>query len=183
MAQVIYLSNNGKSAGPFTEMEFQAIRDRGELVNYTHIWDGSSSAWKELAPPPPPVAGQTQTVQSTPVVTPPQSARTQPVAAPTPLKRPQLTVDASRIQVICHNLINILNGKLERVSETGCEFVCTDAHESGSSFAKDCKVTLNLLDAQKGRSMNVTAKLMNVARKNGNWTYELQWKRCPEIVL
>ncbi len=178
MANVIYLSKDGKSSGPFTELEFQAIRDRGELTQYTHIWDGSSSAWKELAPPPPPGAAPSHA--STPNVSAP-AVEIAPVISLN--KRSQLTVDASRIQAVCHNLVNVLNGKLERVSETGCEFVCTDSHESGSSFAKDCKVTLNLLDSQKGRSMNVSAKLMNVVRKNGNWTYELQWKRCPEIVL
>jgi|GEM_PF-1782270 len=175
MAQIIYLSNNGQSFGPFTEAEFQAIRDRGELKNYTHIFDAPTETWKALAPPlpPPPSVVPAAHVAMT----------THSSAPPAREMRPQLTVDASRIQAVCHNLVNILNGKIERVSETGCEFVCTDTHESGSSFAKDCKVTLNLLDAQKGRSMNVTAKLMNVIRKNGSWTYQLQWKRCPEIVL
>ena len=158
MANIYYLSQSGETSGPFTENEFQAIRDRGELKKYQLVWDGSAEGWKPLAPPPPP---------GPPTLTPVVS----------------VLLDTSNLEALCFDLGHALKGKLERVTETGCEFVAAQSEESGSSFSQDAPVTLNLLNPKDGRSMNVSAKMTGVARKNGNWTYQIQWKSRPEIVL
>ena len=168
-----YLAKDGQQVGPFTPEEFATLRDRGELQQYTALFDSRTGQWAPLAPPPPAVE----------VKTVPAPRTTEPEAVLAVANRRSANATAVRaLEAVCHNYRDVVAGHLDRVNDQGCELV---AQQAGASpcFADRGKVVLNLLDPRTGESMDVEAQLTSVTHGQKGWVYRLEWSACPEIVF
>lgn len=147
----IYLGRRGKSFGPFSKAEIEAMRLSGELENYSFVWNQAELAWKMLETPPPP-----------------------PGARPAP----QAQVRPSGYEAICHDHTTLVSGALENVTEAGCDLVCADNSDSPRLGLKSM-LLLNVLDNANQKAVNVRATLSEIIRREKAWVYRLRWARLP----
>lgn len=151
-----YLGKKGKIFGPFTQSEIQRLDQKGELETYSYIWAVDKETWVPLeAPPAHPEA--------------PSRGRSQ-----------QGGIDWSEIEAIGHNFVALMSGKLDRVTETGCDFLIDEADES-PILALNSKIVLNMMDPKRGKALNVVTTLAHVAKKGSIWVYRLQWDQLPNF--
>lgn len=87
----------------------------------------------------------------------------------------------SEIPVVCHDRRNLINGMIRNITETGCELV-SSVNSPNPAFPHKTAVLLNVLDEMTGRSVNVQARLTNVMRQDGAWTYKIRWNEFPQIL-
>lgn len=150
-AKNIYLGRRGKSFGPFSRAEIEAMRLSGELEKYAFVWSPSENAWKTLETPPPP-----------------------PGANPAP----QAAARPSGYEAVCHDHTTLVSGALENVSEAGCDLVCLDSADSPRLGLKSM-LLLNVLDNASQKAVNVQATLSEIVRREKAWVYRLRWARLP----
>lgn len=162
----IFLGKKGRSYGPYTPSELEALRASGELKDYFWIWDLDEKKWIPLDPPPPPIPEEALEKNATP-------RKGHPLRHDTLLD----------LEAICHNAKTAVSGSLRRVSEQGCEMVIrSSSHATTPPFAKNAKLFLNLLDPESGKTEDLSAVLLGVSRKENQWIYQIQWRECPELV-
>lgn len=152
----IYLGKNGKTFGPYTEAEFQAMITSGELVEFSWIWDHDKSSWKTIDQPPP-----------------------MPVGSPEKTKaKAQKQASWDSVQAILYNAFTLVQGELKSVTETGCQLVCRspDSHLSCGSV-----VSLNLFEGNLDKkTLSLNAKILAVEpAEGGQWRYLLRWDSLP----
>ncbi|MCM2278522.1 MAG: hypothetical protein NDJ89_10650 [Oligoflexia bacterium] len=180
----IFLGRAGKKFGPYTHAEIQALRESGELASYSWIWE-DAAGWKPLdCPPPEPASVSDEEVPSPPSDA-PTTASAAPTRTPAPARAPAPATRVSEARslafdVICHDFHQVLSGKLQRVTDTGCELVSEE--ENGPQFNRRGTLVLNILDPATGRATNAHARLSSVSRVDGKWVCRLQWERCPELI-
>ena len=152
----IYLGKNGKTFGPFSEDEFQQMMTDGRLVEFSWIWDPKKSSWKTLDQPPPVPVGD---------------------ADLKPSKKAKDSLNWDSVQAILYNAHSMIEGKLQSVTETGCQLIC--AHPS-TEFSNGSLASLNLLDPKGEHSQKVIAKILAMERAaGGSWSYLLRWDSLP----
>lgn len=173
----IYISKAGKTEGPFTEAQIDAMKASGELFQYSWIWNETTSVWDPIDKAPAPLA-------------PPRPVATLR-AVPTPQPSPQPSVArlfnvpdqvSTALQAICHDHSNVVAGTIKKAGETGCDFFA-ESPESIPTFMKDMPVRLNIVNPTTGDSMSVRAEVVQAMRDSGRWKYRLSWSSCPEIIL
>ncbi len=149
LSKKFYLGKKGKSFGPFTTAEIEAMRLSGELEAYSYLWNDSDQSWKtiEAAPPPP---GLTPAPQ----------------------------ISEHQYEAICHDTNTIVSGALENVSESGCDLICRDNSDSPRLGVK-ALLMLNVLDNAGKKAVNVKASLSEIVRREKTWVYRLRWARLP----
>ncbi|HAR41253.1 MAG TPA: hypothetical protein DCS07_01250 [Bdellovibrionales bacterium] len=160
----IYLGRLGKAFGPYTEQEFQGLENSGELKNFTWLWNAGANCWEALDPAPVPLVLKPKT----------EHAGTSPQI----FKHDSLLP----LDVICHNGIHALTGSIRNAINEGCEFVA-HSNTTESPFPVPSRIVLSLLDPRAGKSLDISARLLKLARKDGRWTYTLSWENIPELVL
>lgn len=165
-----YLAKGGKTFGPFSEEQLRELRSSGAINGYSWIWNASRQAWDSLDPAP---AGA-------PVEAEALDAPSAPKPAPKPARQAPVETYSKLIEAVCHDSHHLVTGMLRSMTDSGCELVSRD--EEGPVFNRRAPVVLNLLDPRTGKTMNVRARLSQAARKEGRWTYRLQWDQCPEII-
>lgn len=188
----IFLARSGNTYGPFTEEDIRKMREQGGLSTYTWIWTRGAQHWTPLDPPPPPPFENSEPRSKSPhpAHAPTEAQPQAPTQTQQPRPEPQpdnviraafkpKLVPTRELEAACHDSRHIISGKLQRISDIGCELVCENGE--GPAFGQSAPLQLNLLDPATGRSVTVSARLEGVTRKNGHWAYELRWDQCPEI--
>jgi hypothetical protein len=170
---MIFLARTGRVFGPFSENDISLMRQKGELEQYSWLWNSQLTKWEPVDPPPPPLV-MTAEVHEIHQPTP-----TAPAASQESFKRPRCT---RRIEAICHDSQQIVSGVLASISESGCQLV-SSSHDSAPVFAPSSALLLNLLDPTTGQSMNVRARFTAASRQAGQWHYRLQWDDYPDLLL
>lgn len=162
---MIYLARAGKVSGPFTEAQFEKMEAKGETSHYSWFWKTTASGWKPLDPAP----------SFNPEQAPGHASGKAHGHAPT------APVSASRVEVICHDFVNTVSGRLHDMSDLNCELL-SDHESSEPLFCVHSKVVLNLLDPQSGASMNVQARITAVTRRGAHWVYRIRWATTPALL-
>lgn len=79
------------------------------------------------------------------------------------------------MKAICHDQRNIISGRIESMTETGCILVSDSTH-SDPVFPQKAQVTLNIAsDKRSGESCTLRARLTAVTREDGRWLYRIRW--------
>ena len=181
----IFLAKGGQTYGPYTVEEFEEIKASPDFKSYTYIWDGreTNADWKPMELPPViPIKRKAGPGAPPPDASHPALANSAPSIAAPPVAPILKGYDVPGIEALCHDSHSAISGKLSGVTDAGCELVTTGAR-SEPAFGATAQVILNLLDPKSGRSMSVPARLSGVLRKDGKWSYQVQWKGCPELIL
>jgi len=85
------------------------------------------------------------------------------------------------IQALCHDQRSMLAGAIRGVDDRGCEFLGPSEGDT-PVFPKKTLVILNLIDEASGKTQNLQVRLGGVSRREGRWSYRLQWEETPEIL-
>lgn len=149
----IYLGKHGKVHGPFSQPEIEELQNSGEIGNYVFIWDTDVDKWVTLESPPPSPEGKGQSRRDT---------------------------RWTEYKVVGHDFVNLISGRLEGVTEIGCEFLSEESADY-PSFGLKSQIILNLMDPKTEKSMSVKTRISNVERRGGIWIYRLSWKERPQI--
>jgi hypothetical protein len=149
--RVIYLGRRGEVAGPFPAAKLDELRLTGQIWNYTYIWDDSSRQWRNLDPLPP-----------------------EPGAAVERKKEPSLDI----VEAICHDHRSLVAGKIENVSDFGCELVSHD-HSDAPRLALNSVLVLNVMNRKGEKAVNVRASAYEVSHQGGAWVYRIRWAHRP----
>ena len=147
----VFLGKNGKIFGPYQQCDYDQMLSNGSLTQFTWIWDWKGSTWKLLEMPPPPISDNSE-----------QQERAIP------------------IQAVCFNMKDIMSGKLELITESGCILVAEKGSER-LTFAPQSRVELNLYNIQSKKSVTVEASINTIDYKNRRWIYCLRWQQVPNI--
>lgn len=158
-----FLARSGETYGPFTLGEIEKFRETGEYRKFSWLWDPSPAApgWKPVDPPPPPPRVRTDGRAG--------NGRARPSAPP-----------IQGVSALCFDAGRLQAGILVGATESGCDFISSSPTD-GPLFSPRRVVRLHLAD-EKGRSMEVTARVGSVRLDAGRWHYRIQWKRCPGIL-
>jgi hypothetical protein len=189
----IYLGKNSQTFGPYTVEQFEEIKASADFATYTFIWDGreADADWKPLEKAPAPPAPVRKAGPGAP---PPDSRATRAPAtrereeAPAPAVAAPVSrvalkgYDVPGIEALCHDSIHVIAGKLTQVTDSGCELICPQ-NSVAPGFGSKSPVVLNLLEPKTGRSMNVSARLSAVRRREGQWSLKVLWNGCPELIV
>ncbi len=193
-----YLARAGRAHGPLDQAELERLRDSGDYGKYTWFWDPARPSWQAIDPPPPPPLPTPTPTQAQPQVQPPApivpasrpSTQTshENSAAPAateswPTARPVTRADQLSpgwIDVLGIHNSGMLTGRLQRVTDGGCELV-TAPNQTRPTIATGSSMILNLVD-RRGRSMNVRARVSEILHQDGAWTLLLNWRRTPLIL-
>jgi hypothetical protein len=149
-----YFARWGKIYGPFDEKEMVQLQAEGRLSEFSWMWDARTSTWKAVDPAPPPLM--------------PSKGKDKANAEP------------HVIEAVCHNRTEYLSGLLEKMTETGCEFVSWHP-ESYPAFGEKAAIHLSLLDVATGEVRNITAWVAAVVRTDTSWRYRLRWSQKPDF--
>jgi hypothetical protein len=198
----VWLSREGKTAGPFTSDQIRAMKASGEFSKYAWSWEENDRNWKPIHPvPPPPTAAA-----STPVSTPAHShteasaattapAPAAPASAPAPAAHAPATQSQSAetahlalaraFSAVCHDNKHIIGGTIASITQQEGRdgfFHSTDHLDEFPPFRKGHMLWVNLLDENSGKSENVRATIVSVKKNDNFWEYRLQWKELPKML-
>jgi hypothetical protein len=81
---------------------------------------------------------------------------------------------------ICHDFSSLVSGKLENISDLGCELVSHD-HSDAPKLALNSALVLNVLDGKGEKAMNVRASVYEVSQHDGIWVYHIRWAHRPSF--
>jgi len=152
---MFYLGKNGRVFGPYPAAKLDELRLTGEIRNYTFIWDEAADEWRTIEPVPPRPGGGTSRGRR-------GDAQLE-------------TADA-----ICHDYNALVAGKLQNVSDMGCDLVSHD-HTDSPVLALNSALVLSVLDAKGEKALNVRAAVHEVFHDGGAWVYSLRWARRPSF--
>jgi hypothetical protein len=150
-----YLGKKGRSFGPFTLEQIKEFRLNGQIKNYSFLWNSETKAWRPIEPPPvPPIEVDNHVEEKAP--------------------------SWIGAEAVCHDFQEIVSGRLEHITDAGCDLICTDAQES-PRLALDSSLLLNVFDPSSNRGINVKASLSEITRRDGVWIYHLRWSHRPSL--
>ncbi len=163
-----YLARDGKIFGPIDDAAFEGLRVSGEIRTYSWIWDWSLATWAPIDPPPPPLTTSTE------------AGAHERAPRPAAQKRSVAQPNRSHWLAACHDFQGMVAGTLEQVHELGCELRAQGDIEE-PTFGTSGPVILNLFDPKSGRSINVRAQILGVARDQRGFHYRLGWDKKPAL--
>jgi hypothetical protein len=187
MKKMIWLHQHGKTIGPLTAAELQAIRDSGEYRNYNWLWEASAKQWSAINPPPVPEGAlEAPAPSSQPgfVAHPSGTASGIPSGAssPLPAKAPSARELTVPLQAICYDERHVLSGTVRRVSGDRFFLVTADHVDSLPHFKAGTQVWVNLLNEPQGLTENVQVRIAELQRlEDSTWAYAMKWKSRPGI--
>lgn len=147
-----FLGKSGQVFGPFNSQELDALRSKGQLSQYSWIWDHSAETWKPLEmPPPSPYASQAGTSGSG-----------------------SKDWDWNRVEALCHDHSRVVSGTLAQVTQTGCDLVSDSPQPV---WVNRQVVNLNLYDPKTQKTRRFETQVAEVVRgEKGGWVYRLRWE-------
>ena len=165
--QTIYLIKNGKTFGPFSQVEIDAFRTKEELTKFDWICYNLKQGWVPVAPP----ATIPELVEkSAEPVTQKQMATSS-------------STEKSNISVLCHGRETILSGTLKDINAEGCTLTrISPASKTIPQFLGGTHVRLNLLNSETSQAENVDAQVTAIHKNKGFWDYRLKWEILPSIL-
>jgi hypothetical protein len=83
------------------------------------------------------------------------------------------------LQVVCHDLINLMSATLKELDNTGGILVSKDFSQEVPPFKRGGKVWLHLLNPETELSEKVEAKIVRFTRNDGHWEYKFTWVQHP----
>lgn len=147
-----FLGKGGQVFGPFSQEQIENLRLSAEIEAYTYMWNDETGQWHNLDPIPPAPGGQASAHQS---------------------GAQNMSLDA-----ICHNSQDLVSGRMENISDLGCELVSSN-HSEAPQLGANSSCILNVMDGAKQRAVNIKARMVETCRRNGRWVYRLRWARRP----
>lgn len=150
----VFLGKGGKVYGPFQKDEFDQMFADGTLSQYVWMWHWNTKSWKPIeAPPPPPPSGGIEK-----------------------------GMGCEEVQAICFDRFNLVSGKLECVTESGCELV-SKVSETGMVFSLKSRAELRLLDQAKGKAtISAPVVVANTERRGEFLVFRLMWNEIPRTL-
>lgn len=149
-----YLGKHGKVFGPFPMEKIEQMRLSGELFEYTYLWEEGGGEWKNIDPmPPKPGATSTR-------------------------RRGDSQLEST--DAICHDHNALVAGKLQNVTDSGCELVSPDP-SGAPRLALNTPLVLNVMDEKSQKAMNIRAAVYEISHQEGTWIYHLRWAHRPSI--
>lgn len=158
----MWLSREGKTDGPFTADQVQAMKASGEYSKYAWCWEESAKSWKPIHPLPPPPAAQSA------------------VNAQAPASEQQALARA--LSAVCHDNRHIIGGTISSVSGADSFFKSSDHLDAFPPFRKGHLLWVNLLDEGSGKSENARAEIVDLKKSEKHWEYRLKWKEIPKMI-
>ena len=154
----VFLGKKGKVFGPYTREEFENLHATKKLEDFTYLWNSESESWTPLeAVPPHPHA-----------------------KAEGKIKGAKRGLDWNALRAFCHNYIQGVGGRLEGVTETGCDLLVREGHDH-PRFAQHVPLLLNLMDVEQGKSWNIKVTLSQSERRNDEFVYRMRWDKMPTL--
>lgn len=146
MERQIFLARNGKTTGPYTELQIEEMTENGELYKYEWIWDGESPDWtpvpkKGKTPPPKPdvtitkieVPDEAEVLLATPS---PTLKKTQTLNT----HQTQNEMHSKKFSTILYDNEKSLSGKLWKIDSSHAKFLTNthqDPHKIGQTVWVD----------------------------------------------
>ncbi len=123
-AILVYLGKDGKTFGPFSVAEVEAMKISGEFYRYEWMWDGQSPNWVLVPPPAPPPPPPPPTGVQGPAIPPPSSAAAAAaVAATQAASSPQTQTQAQPAKPLSYaketRTMEVPAGKFTNPASTG----------------------------------------------------------------
>lgn len=185
----MWLSREGKTDGPFTPDQVQAMKAAGEYSKYAWCWEESAKSWKPIHPVPPPPAGGPASNAQAPA--PGAQVPSRPAldakapeakAASAKASEPAQQALARALSAVCHDNRHIIGGTISSVSGTDSFFKSADHLDAFPPFRKGHLLWVNLLDEGSGQSENARAEIVDLKKSEKHWEYRLKWKEVPKII-
>lgn len=152
---LIYLGKAGKIYGPYSEKKVDELRMTGELLQFSYIWDEGKDDWLILDQKPPKPGTK-------------------------PSKKSGIDSQLETADAICHDFNAIVAGKLQNVSDMGCDLVSRD-HAGPPLLGMNTALVLNVLNPKGKESTNVKAAVYDVTLESEGWIYHLRWAHPPSF--
>ncbi len=150
----IYLGKGGRIFGPYPAEKLDALRLTGEILNYTYLWDEGAGEWRNIDPEPP-KPGSTST-------------------------RRKGDSSLETADAICHDFNALVAGRLQNVTDIGCELVSHDPADA-PLLALNSALVLNIMDPKGEKAANIRAAVFEVTHSDGAWIYHLRWEHRPSF--
>jgi hypothetical protein len=168
----IYLSKNDKIFGPYSQTEIEALKADGKFGQFFWVCYDLKKGWEPVHPAPPlPTPGTAQHAPLEELEATPQKKKL----------RSDIRTDTS-IVALCRARTTIISGLLRDITENGGTLIEVHPHShSVPWFRKGAKVQMNLLDSKNSKTQNIQAKVSDIQKKDGSWSYVVQWSNLPEI--
>jgi GYF domain 2 len=153
-----YLARNQKVMGPISNEEVQALRQSGQILNYTWICKEGDDQWSPIDPAP---------------------------ALPSAPRRARIEKETYRF--VLFNRTSALSGWLLSATDKGCE-IQSDQNGSDPIFTQKGAGFLTLHHCRTGESIKIpvkVAKIRHIAESEshpGGWQYQLEWKSTPSLL-
>jgi hypothetical protein len=186
-----YLARNQQTFGPLEESQVDALRQSGQLAQYTWIFREGDAEWAAIDPAPA-IPSASAAEHLTKPANPAKLAKFEQVEAPTqPRVQPQQprlhAVPAARklerdlYRVILFDHRNAISGWIETASDGGC-IIRSDTKGSDPLFVTREAACLTLHDTRGGQSIKIRVNVAEIGRSNRGWSYQLQWREIPELL-
>lgn len=193
MSHPFFLGKRGKIFGPFSSDQIQELKQSGQLLNYTYLWNPKQNAWVAIDPPPPApsiapetsvddlLASLAENPTSSPL--PEQKSAVKPQALQSNvISLKKSSVPKEEYDVICyHPLANgniAIPATLVGVSKEGCEIFVEDSQmeSRGIPFPKKTQIFMNFLQNDSGKTMTAQGTIRATQRDAQGWYLALTWQ-------
>lgn len=190
-AAVYYLGRKQKIYGPLSAAEIQALRDNGQIDNYTWIWTPDAQQWTALdaAPTSPPLSvNVTPSEVTAPALPRPRAVPTAPAAASATPVPPPFKIQSVRItkasndsfRAILFDGRNAVTAWVTEATADGCEI--RGIEESPDPFfVHKASAIIMLHEVSTGRSTKMPVKVDEVFRRDQHWVYRVRWTSVPAL--
>jgi hypothetical protein len=155
-SEQVWLSREGKTEGPFTATQIEALKTSGEYTKYTWIWSAKSKNWEPIYPAPPPPS--------------------------LPKKKEAVENVARNISAICHDNRQVVGGTIDSKIGADSIFKSTQHGDQLPPFKKRAKILVNLLDENSGDTENAQAEIVDFKKSGSTWEYRLKWQTAPKMI-
>lgn len=150
-----YFGKGGKVFGPYSDEKVEQFRLSGEILNFTFYWEETKEEWRLIEPKPPK----------------PGSDR--------PLPRRGTDAQLEDADAVCHDFSSLVEGKLQNVTDLGCDLVSHDREEP--PLGLNAVLVLNVLNPAGDKAANVKAVVHDLTHHEQGWTYHIRWGHRPSF--
>jgi hypothetical protein len=169
----IYLSKDDKIFGPYSQTDLQQLKSDGKFSQFIWVCYDLSKGWEPVHPAP--ALPTPQTAQRTAL------ADLDPPMPGKKILRQNLSSDTVII-ALCQARTKIISATLKDIRADGG--ILTDVHPLNHGvpwFKKGATAQMNLLDSKNAKTQNIEARVSDVLKKDGQWTYAIRWSTIPDI--
>ena len=187
-----FIARNQKTFGPLSADEIEALRQSGQLAQYTWIFQDGESQWTPIDPPPavpvtvtsaPTKRGHLSVVPTPPLYTGPANEAQESVSAPVPeavaARARQLPEQAFRVILFDHR--NAISGWVVEASDSGC-VIRSERAGTDPLFVQKEAACLTLQDTRTGEGLKLKIRVSEISREGRGWCYRIRWNAAPALL-